>query len=149
LKIKLAYAIIIVIVTSIIFSILFYYFEYHISLSNGFSKNLANDVVYNKTAIWQMHDVIVDGKIIAFTNDPKPNIILQVNKYYKHPQNATHLTIWGDFGLNSDYCMENYSECGNDVVAYLYKDKNGIYRQGETFGRVTDSCDVKCITGVR
>lgn len=111
-------------------------------------KDFANDVGYDKSELWQMHDVIVEGQVTAFTNDTKPWVVLKVDRYLKNPQNATYLTVWGDLGLNGDYCLHNRSEC-DKVVAYLYKNKNGIYRQGETFAWITRSCDVNCITGIR
>ena len=104
-----------------------------------------NDSDFSKTELFQMHDVIVEGKIMAVTNDPKYYVVMQVERYFKNPQNATHLTIWGDFGFNSD-CTDYREECYH-VVAYLYKNKNGIYHEGETFGRITNSCDADCIVG--
>ena len=105
-----------------------------------------NNSGFSSIELFQIHDVIVEGNIIAFTNDPKPNVIIQTNKYLKNPQNATHLTVWGDFGFTSD-CTDYRDECYH-IVAYLYKNKNGIYREGETFGRITKSCDANCIVGI-
>jgi len=142
---KFLYVIIAVIAISIAFSFMVFYQMLLDRQNNEFGSITMQ---YNKTAMWQIHDVIVDGKITVFTNDPNPYVVLQVNKYYKNPQNATHLTIWGDFGIHDDYCVNHYDSCQN-IVAYLFKDQNGIYHQGEVFGRITDSCDSKCITGIR
>lgn len=107
-------------------------------------KSLRNDVGHDSLDLYQMHDVIVDGHIIAsFANEPKPYVIMEIKGYFKNPQNASHLTVWGEFGLNGDYCLQNLGKCDR-ILAYLYKDKNGIYRQGETFDWITDYCDAKC-----
>ena len=105
----------------------------------------SNDSKFSRLELFQMHDVIVEGKIISFTNDPKPYVVMQVDKYFKNPQDATHLTIWGDFGFTTD-CSDYREECYH-IVAYLYMDKNGIYSEGQQFERITNFCDAECIVG--
>jgi len=105
----------------------------------------STDFKFSKSELFQMHDVIVEGNITVFTNDPKPYVVMQVGKYFKNPQNATHLTIWGDFGLKTD-CSDYREEC-HHIVAYLYMDKNGIYSEGQQFERITNFCDADCIVG--
>jgi hypothetical protein len=118
-----------------------------INLGTMKSNKYQNDSGYSKIELFQMHDVIVEGDIIVFTNDTNPYVIIKVDKYFKNPQNATHLTVWGDFGLNDEQCVQNLVEC-HKIVAYLYKNNNGIYHEGETFGRINDSCDASCIVGI-
>jgi len=143
---KFLYIVIGIIVSSLVLSFFVYY---QILTEQIYPPEHYANLQFNKTAMWQIHDVIVDGRVMAFSNDDvKPYVILEVNKYYKNPQNAKYLTMWGDFGLNDEYCKMENTNCGN-IVAYLYKNKNGIYSQGEVFGRITDSCDVKCVTGMR
>ena len=115
-----------------------------LAIYNEEPKSLQNDVGHDSLDLYQMHDVIVDGHIIAsFANEPKPYVIMEIKEYFKNPQNASHLTVWGEFGLNGDYCTHNPGKCDR-ILAYLYKDKNGIYSEGETFVWITDQCDAKC-----
>jgi len=99
-----------------------------------------------KLALYQMHHVIVDGEIMSFSNDIRPYVMIRVNEYLKNPKNAEYLTVWGDFGLNGNYCIENPSKCDR-VLAYIYEDKNGIYYQGEAFERIDYTCDARCHLG--
>ena len=112
-------------------------------------------VIYNdeseeleyKLALYKMHDVIADGNIMVFTNDAKPWVMIKVNEYLKNPKDAEYLTIWGDFGKNSDYCIENPIKCDR-VLAYIYEDKNGIYRQGDAYYWIDYTCDARCHLGL-
>ena len=113
-------------------------------ITDSYNQN-PNDSKFSKLELFQMHDVIVEGNIISSSNDTKPYVIMQVDKYFKNPQNATHLTIWGDFGFNTD-CSDYQEECYH-IVAYLYMDKNGIYSEGQKFERITNFCDAECIVG--
>ena len=99
-----------------------------------------------KLALYQMHDVIVDGRIMVFTNDTKPYVMIKVIEYLKNPKNAEYLTVWGDFGLNSNYCIENPSKCER-ILAYIHEDKNGIYHQGEAFDWIDYTCNARCLLG--
>src|SRR5574338_153767 len=100
-----------------------------------------------KLALYKIHDVIVDGNIMMFTNDAKPWVMIKVNEYLKNPKDAEMLTVWGDFDQTRDYCIKNESKCDR-VLAYLYEDKNGIYHQGETFAWIDYTCDARCHLGV-
>jgi len=100
-----------------------------------------------KLALYKMHDVIVDGDIMGFDNDTKPKVMIRVNEYLKNLKDAEYLTVWGDFGQNSEYCIENRSRCDR-VLAYIYEDKNGIYHQGETFYWIDYACDARCQLGL-
>ncbi len=111
------------------------------------TNTFQDDVVYDRLDLYQMHDVIVNGDIMGWSNDTKPYVILRVNEYLKNPQQAEYLTVHGDLGLNGDYCLENPSKCDH-ILAYLYRNKNGIYFQGETFAWITSECDARCLIEV-
>jgi len=104
-------------------------------------------VPYDKSELFEMHDIIVDGTISVFNDDlEQPFIVIRVYDYYKNPKNVLQMTVWGDFAQNSEFCLRNDYKCSR-ILAYLYEDENGRYLQGEYFAWITDECDARCHLG--
>lgn len=109
------------------------------------TNSIPEDYVINdKGRLFEMHDVILDGTIVSFSNSTEPYVLIQVNQYFKNPQDKLQLIVKGEFGLTGDFCMENPNNC-KQILAYLYQDKNGNLIQGETFVWITKECDAKCL----
>jgi len=104
---------------------------------------------YDREELFEMHDVVVDVSREAVMKDPD-KVVVRVNEFYKNPTDASHLTIWGDFAQNSDFCKNpRHDNTCSRFLAYLYKDKNGVYHQGEYFAFITEECDAKCHLGLK
>lgn len=106
--------------------------------------SIPEDIIdIDKEQLFDMHDVILDGTVISFSNDTgSPYVTMKVNEYFKNPQNSSQLTVGGEFGLTGDFCAipDNCTR----LLAYLYQDEKGNLSSGETWVWTTEECDPKC-----
>lgn len=103
------------------------------------------DIVVNtQEELYEMHDVILDGTIISYSNETGiPYVTMQVNEYFKNPQGKSQLTVRGEFGLTGGFCAipDNCTR----LLAFLYQDENGNLSSGETWAWLSKECDARCM----
>ena len=85
---------------------------------------------YSKTQLYEMHDVVVHVDLMAYSfDDEEVAWMVRVVEFLKNENDASHLTIWGNFHEFEEYCGKP-NHCDHAIM-YLYEDQNGVYHKGD------------------